>query len=171
MESAFPGRYTGTGKRQKEAHYARKISRHRHRRIVRAAYHRLDGGRDLADRGSLPLPEQCPAVDGHLEWDIDSLFANVKQGIKAAFAKYPAIKSLSIDTWAVDYVLLKKEQPLYPVYAYRDGRTQAVLDEVHGILRLRSSTSAPASSFSHSTRCISCMRTKKPGGWRRQTIS
>ena len=65
---------------------------------------------------------------------IDSLFANVKQGIKAAFAKYPAIKSLSIDTWAVDYVLLKKEQPLYPVYAYRDGRTQAVLDEVHGIL-------------------------------------
>jgi len=37
MESAFPGRYTGTGKRQKEAHYARKISRHRHRRIVRAA--------------------------------------------------------------------------------------------------------------------------------------
>ena len=110
-------------------------------------------------------------MDGHLEWDIDSLFANVKQGIKAAFAKYPAIKSLSIDTWAVDYVLLKKEQPLYPVYAYRDGRTQAVLDEVHGILRLRSSTSAPASSFSHSTRCISCMRTKKPGGWRRQTIS
>ena len=62
------------------------------------------------------------------------LFANVKQGVKAAFAKYPAIKSLSIDTWAVDYVLLKKEQPLYPVYAYRDGRTQAVLDEVHGIL-------------------------------------
>lgn len=117
------------------------------------------------------FPNSVRRVDGHLEWDIDSLFANVKQGIKAAFAKYPAIKSLSIDTWAVDYVLLKKEQPLYPVYAYRDGRTQAVLDEVHGILRLRSSTSAPASSFSHSTRCISCMRTKKPGGWRRQTIS
>ena len=80
------------------------------------------------------FPNSVRRVDGHLEWDIDSLFANVKQGIKAAFAKYPAIKSLSIDTWAVDYVLLKKEQPLYPVYAYRDGRTQAVLDEVHGIL-------------------------------------
>ena len=80
------------------------------------------------------FPNSVRRVDGHLEWDIDSLFANVKQGIKTAFAKYPAIKSLSIDTWAVDYVLLKKEQPLYPVYAYRDGRTQAVLDEVHGIL-------------------------------------
>ena len=80
------------------------------------------------------FPNSVRRVDGHLEWDIDSLFANVKQGVKAAFAKYPAIKSLSIDTWAVDYVLLKKEQPLYPVYAYRDGRTQAVLDEVHGIL-------------------------------------
>ena len=80
------------------------------------------------------FPNSVRRVDGHLEWDIDSLFANVKQGIKAAFAKYPAIKSLSIDTWAVDYVLLKKEQPLDPVYAYRDGRTQAVLDEVHGIL-------------------------------------
>ena len=80
------------------------------------------------------FPNSVRRVDGHLEWDIDGLFANVKQGIKAAFAKYPAIKSLSIDTWAVDYVLLKKEQPLYPVYAYRDGRTQAVLDEVHGIL-------------------------------------
>lgn len=117
------------------------------------------------------FPNSVRRVDGHLEWDIDSLFANVKQGIKAAFAKYPAIKSLSIDTWAVDYVLLKKEQPLYPVYAYRDGRTQAVLDECTASSRLRSSTSAPASSFSHSTRCISCMRTKKPGGWRRQTIS
>lgn len=117
------------------------------------------------------FPNSVRRVDGHLEWDIDSLFANVKQGIKAAFAKYPAIKSLSIDTWAVDYVLLKKEQPLYPVYAYRDGRTQAFWMRCTASSRLRSSTSAPASSFSHSTRCISCMRTKKPGGWRRQTIS
>ena len=54
------------------------------------------------------FPNSVRRVDGHLEWDIDSLFANVKQGVKAAFAKYPAIKSLSIDTWAVDYVLLKK---------------------------------------------------------------
>ena len=80
------------------------------------------------------FPNSVRWVDGHLEWDIDSLFANVKQGIREAFAKYPNIESLSIDTWAVDYVLLKNGQPLYPVYAYRDSRTQAVIPEVHSIL-------------------------------------
>ena len=29
------------------------------------------------------FPNSVRRVDGHLEWDIDSLFANVKQGIKA----------------------------------------------------------------------------------------
>ena len=66
------------------------------------------------------FPNSVQRVDGHLEWDIDSLFANVKQGIREAFAKYPNIESLSIDTWAVDYVLLKNGNPLSPVYAYRD---------------------------------------------------
>lgn len=80
------------------------------------------------------FPNSVRRVGSHLEWDIDSLFANVKQGIREAFAKYPNIESLSIDTWAVDYVLLKDGQPLYPVYSYRDSRTQAVLDEVHSIL-------------------------------------
>ena len=113
------------------------------------------------------FPNSVRRVDGHLEWDIDSLFANVKQGIREAFAKYPVIESLSIDTWAVDYVLLKDGQPLYPVYSYRDSRTQAVLDEVHSILPLNSSTGAPASNSSPSTAFISCMPTKKPGGWHR----
>ena len=80
------------------------------------------------------FPNSVRRVDGHLEWDIDSLFINVKQGIREALAKFPEIESLSIDTWAVDYVLLKDGQPLSPVYAYRDSRTQAVLDEVHSIL-------------------------------------
>ena len=80
------------------------------------------------------FPNSVRRVDGHLEWDIDSLFANVKQGIREAFAKYPNIESLSIDTWAVDYVLLKNDQPIYPVYTYRDSRTQAVIPEVHSIL-------------------------------------
>ena len=80
------------------------------------------------------FPNSVQRVDGHLEWDIDSLFANVKQGIREAFAKYPNIESLSIDTWAVDYVLLKNNQPIYPVYTYRDSRTQAVIPEVHSIL-------------------------------------
>ena len=42
----------------------------------------------------------------HLVWDTSSLFENVKKGIKAAFKKYSTIKSLAIDTWGVDYVLM-----------------------------------------------------------------
>ncbi len=80
------------------------------------------------------FPNSVRWVDGHLEWDIDSLFTNVKQGIREAFAKFPDIESLSIGTWAVDYVLLKNDQPIYPVYTYRDSRTQAVIPEVHSIL-------------------------------------
>ena len=47
------------------------------------------------------FPNSVRRVDGHLEWDIDSLFVHVKQGIREAFAKYPEIESLSIDTWAL----------------------------------------------------------------------
>ena len=46
------------------------------------------------------FPNSVRRVDGHLEWNIDSLFVHVKQGIREAFAKYPKIESLSIDTWA-----------------------------------------------------------------------
>ena len=30
---------------------------------------------------------------------------------------------MSVDTWAVDYVLLRGEEEVRPVYAYRDSRT------------------------------------------------
>ena len=48
--------------------------------------------------------------------------------------RYPVIESLSIDTWAVDYVLLKDGPSLYTVYAYREDRTQAVIPAVHSLL-------------------------------------
>lgn len=68
---------------------------------------------------------------GHLVWDVAALFENVKAGIRIAKEKYPTIESLSVDTWGVDYVLLKNGQELLPVYAYRDSRTEAVIGQVH----------------------------------------
>ena len=55
------------------------------------------------------FPNSVRLLGFHLEWDNDSLLANVKQGIREAFAKYPNIESLSIDTLSVDYVLLKND--------------------------------------------------------------
>ncbi len=77
------------------------------------------------------FPNGVEMVDGHLIWDIDKLYGSVKAGIKAAFAKYPEITSLSVDTWGVDYVLLQGDKEVYPCHAYRDSRTEGVIPEVH----------------------------------------
>ena len=78
------------------------------------------------------FPNGVTEQDGHLTWDVDALTDHVKTGIRKAREKYSDIVSLSVDTWGVDYVLLKGDEAVYPCYAYRDSRTEAVLDEVHG---------------------------------------
>ncbi len=77
------------------------------------------------------FPNGVTEQDGHLLWDVDALEASVREGIAAAKAKFPHLASLSIDTWGVDYVLLKGDEPVKPVYAYRDSRTEAVIPLVH----------------------------------------
>lgn len=68
--------------------------------------------------------------DGHLVWDMERLVREVKTGIAEAEKLY-RIDSLSIDTWGVDYVLLKGDEEVLPVYAYRDSRTEEVIPWVH----------------------------------------
>lgn len=70
--------------------------------------------------------------DQHFTWDIDNLFQEALNGIRICLMSYPKIRSMSIDTWGVDYVLLDKEMKrIDPVYAYRDGRTKQVIPLVH----------------------------------------
>ena len=71
---------------------------------------------------------------GHLVWDVDTLLFHVKEGIMAAKTEFPGIVSLAIDTWGVDYVLLRGDEEVRPVYAYRDSRTETVIPKVHEIL-------------------------------------
>ncbi len=80
------------------------------------------------------FPNAVREQEGHLTWDIESLTAHVKEGIGRAREKYPDIVSLSVDTWGVDYVLLRGDREVLPVYAYRDSRTEAVIPEVHSII-------------------------------------
>ena len=77
------------------------------------------------------FPNGVHEENGHLVWDVDALVKEVKNGVKAAKEVSPVIESLSIDTWGVDYVLLKGTEELRPVYAYRDSRTEAVIPQVH----------------------------------------
>ena len=77
------------------------------------------------------FPNGVREENGHLVWAVEQLVSHVVAGIAEAFKAYPQIESLSIDTWGVDYVLLRGDQEVYPVYAYRDGRTEAVIPKVH----------------------------------------
>ena len=77
------------------------------------------------------FPNGVTELDGHLTWDVDALLAHVKKGIAVAKEKYPKIESLFVDTWGVDYVLMKDDEAVLPCYAYRDSRTDAVIPLVH----------------------------------------
>ncbi|MBR5572835.1 MAG: rhamnulokinase [Oscillospiraceae bacterium] len=77
------------------------------------------------------FPNGVETVDGHLVWDMSALLAHVKAGIAAAKSTFGTIESLSIDTWGVDYVLMQGDREVWPCYAYRDSRTEAVIPRVH----------------------------------------
>ena len=77
------------------------------------------------------FPNSVHMQDGHYIWDIHALTEHVICGIREAFLQYPSIESLSIDTWGVDYVLLHDTETIFPVYAYRDTRTEAVIPALH----------------------------------------
>ncbi|MCR4901901.1 MAG: rhamnulokinase [Butyrivibrio sp.] len=70
--------------------------------------------------------------NGHLCWDTNALFNEIKNGMKkcAELGKLPV--SMGIDTWGVDYVLLDKEdRVLGPTYGYRDSRTNGMDEKVY----------------------------------------
>ena len=77
------------------------------------------------------FPNGVKSVDGHLIWDMEALLAEVKAGIRTAKEEFGTIASLSIDTWGVDYVLMQGDKEVWPCYAYRDSRTEAVIPQVH----------------------------------------
>ncbi len=77
------------------------------------------------------FPNGVTERNGHLTWDIHALTAHVKAGIGKAVERFGKLESLSVDTWGVDYVLLRGNEEKLPCYAYRDSRTEAIIPEVH----------------------------------------
>ena len=80
------------------------------------------------------FPNGAEMSNGHLVWNIDSLLAEVKAGIRIAVETFGKIESLSIDTWGVDYVLMQGDKEVWPCYAYRDSRTESVIPQVHELM-------------------------------------
>jgi rhamnulokinase len=62
--------------------------------------------------------------NGTLVWDVDKLFREVKAGIGKCKLLGKIPKTVAIDTWGVDYVLLdENKREMLPAVAYRDART------------------------------------------------
>ena len=80
------------------------------------------------------FPNGVTRIDGHLTWDIPALLGHVTAGIEIARGAYPDIVSLSIDTWGVDYVLMRGREEVWPCYAYRDDRTKEAIPRAHALV-------------------------------------
>ncbi|MBO4648536.1 MAG: rhamnulokinase [Lentisphaeria bacterium] len=68
---------------------------------------------------------------GSLFWNIQKIFGEVKTGIGKALKAYPDAESVGIDTWGVDYVVLKPDGTFArDPYNYRDARTEKMPEKV-----------------------------------------
>ncbi len=72
---------------------------------------------------------------GALCWDTEYLYSQILNGLARCGESNRVPKTIAIDTWAVDYVLLDGEKNvLAPVYSYRDGSTAEAVNAVGKIL-------------------------------------
>lgn len=61
--------------------------------------------------------------EGYLRWDFAYLLENIKEGIKKALTQNPDIESIGIDTWGVDYGLIKDGKLVSDPTCYRDSHS------------------------------------------------
>src|SRR5690606_25881111 len=66
-----------------------------------------------------------------LHWDFGALYEHVVAGLAEAVRREPAIESIGIDSWAVDYGLLRDGEPLAEPFHYRDERSERGVEQVH----------------------------------------
>ncbi|WP_426738826.1 rhamnulokinase [Plantibacter sp. 2H11-2] len=67
-----------------------------------------------------------------LHWNILELYRSIIAGLSGAAKQEPHLASIGIDSWAVDYGLLRQGRLLGAPFHYRDERTAAGVEAVHG---------------------------------------
>lgn len=78
--------------------------------------------------GPVPLHEGDREA---LHWDVVELYRQLTAGLRDAFGRHPEIASIGIDSWAVDYGLLRDGRLLGLPYHYRDERHEHGVAPVH----------------------------------------
>jgi rhamnulokinase len=75
-------------------------------------------------------------IKGSRRWDLLHLYAEIVEGLRKAGARDLPIRSLSSDSWGVDYALIQGNEPfLAPPYQYRDERTDGSYERLGEVTR------------------------------------
>ncbi|MBF4583489.1 rhamnulokinase [Curtobacterium sp. VKM Ac-2865] len=69
-----------------------------------------------------------------LHWDVEELSPQMTLGLREAFRRHPGLASIGIDSWAVDYGLLRDGRLLGPPVHYRDDRHARGVGIVHAAM-------------------------------------
>ena len=69
-----------------------------------------------------------------LHWNTLGLYGAALAGLRTAFRETPGILSIGVDSWGVDYALLRSGRLLGQPFHYRDDRMEAGVDRVHGTI-------------------------------------
>lgn len=75
------------------------------------------------------FPNGPVRMGGTLRWDVVGLWSEIEQGLGIAARRFgKAVRSVGVDTWGVDFVLLSKSNELLGLpFHYRDERTRGVM--------------------------------------------
>jgi rhamnulokinase len=96
----------------------------------RAVLGTLEDGR-MAMREVRRFPSRLVEEGRRLYWDVGGLWEEVRRSVAEALRLAPGLRSVSVDSWAVDYVSLGADgAPLGRPRAYRDERTRGRLPDL-----------------------------------------
>ena len=69
-----------------------------------------------------------------LHWDFTGLYRDLTRGLADAFRREPGVASIGVDSWAVDYGLLRGDRMLGEPFHYRDERNERAVERVHAVV-------------------------------------
>jgi len=80
------------------------------------------------------FPNGPVTTNNGLHWDVTALYNHVLTGLASAARDEPDIVSVGVDSWAVDYGLIRNGQLVAEPFHYRDERNLDAVETVHGIV-------------------------------------
>ncbi|MCA9137380.1 MAG: rhamnulokinase [Planctomycetales bacterium] len=81
------------------------------------------------------FPNDPVMIQNSLQWNVHGLWAEILEGLRIAASRFDSVRSVGVDTWGVDYVLVdKNDQIAAPIRHYRDARNNGMVERAFEIL-------------------------------------